>query len=89
MARPGRHRDLDRVRAAADVALFEDGTVNVVDQDEFDESIAKSLNDDASVREVEKARAWLVQALETGAEPFGDAGWRKLTQARQEIARPG
>jgi hypothetical protein len=72
-----------------DVALFQDGTVNVLDRDEFDESIAKGVIDDASAQQVEKASAWLVQALETGTEPFGDAGWRKLAEAQRDIARPG
>jgi hypothetical protein len=67
-----------------DLALPADGTVEVVDSDEFGAAVADGRIGTEMAGRAAGACAALRRAMRDGAEPFGRTGWKWLAAARAE-----
>ncbi len=67
-----------------DLALSADGTVEVVDADEFGAAVADGRIGTAAAARATGTCAALQRAMRDGTEPFGRTGWRWLAAARAD-----
>jgi hypothetical protein len=65
-----------------DVARFADGTVHLLDEDEFQRTAAELPLEPEVVRRVTETADWALAALRDGGEPFAEVGWRWLEASR-------
>ena len=67
-----------------DVVRYLDGRVAVLDEDEFAEHQVRLGYPAEVISQARQTCDWLVEAVSSRAEPFGQAGPRWLARARQE-----
>ena len=64
-----------------DPLMHSNGRVELEDEDEFEEACRRGLIESDEATSAAEASEWVVRALQSRQEPFGDVGWDRLDAA--------